>query len=701
MQVSLPSVALITLFARLLIPGDAEFPPQCDETTMHQYSSGWPKKLDWGVYWYGFNDEFEKAAPPYEASRLYNPTRNTLLFIHGWMGNYGGVTTSCWRQTTKCIIFACGDERLMVDYWISQNWNVGIFYWDQFSDEPCLEEAEQKIWLDWFNETQSNTVSLRWVSSDLNKERTYHQFNNPGMNSVTDLCVQGVDAALSKFQGDELRFLSHSLGTGLTARCADFLQGRKSRGRPTRLTLLDPVFPAYHALQTITGWHHTIYAAPPCPVVKVPHEHNRGTFGASTMRATAKHVLNLWKYGVPTEVYLSSSFSEDPKLNTPIRPLEPLVVLVQYLPKWCGNDVPAGMECRHDAMVPLYLLSAESGVPPITAEKGVSQLKNPRQLISSRTGTVFWGGSGTCIMPSPRCTKEQLLQILANQGELASKGFQQRWIQTNGMDTVETHDDAFELQVAPLVFGEDDDALRLPTYTDSIPANSAPSRGTVQHSVSSYILIMSVPCTILMLVVAHLALRVHKHFSCARELTEDFQDTLDCALTTTRGLILEPRSEPGEYSTVDVAHVEPSEVAEWMPHPMRTPVFVHHSNGGHGLEYDQHDLVLQPAELMSPSPPRPQNGAVRQTSTAGVGLLLPFKGCGAVVSSCGPISHGIRRSPGILSRCEAPPFICASPRPVSPQKSPSGSPQGSPLSSPRSSPRLPPSFLHTAYTRVL
>merc|ERR1719158_1825152 len=99
------------------------------------------------------------------------------------------------------------------------------------------------------------------------------------------------------------------------------------------------------------------------------------------------------------------------------------------------------MECRHDAIVPLYLLSAGSGVPPIMGEKGV------RQLTSSQAGTRFWGGSGSCTMPSPLCSNDQLLHILANQGELASHGLQQRWIQTHGMETVATIDDAFELHV--------------------------------------------------------------------------------------------------------------------------------------------------------------------------------------------------------------------------------------------------------------
>lgn len=32
------------------------------------------------------------------------------------------------------------------DQWLEAGWNVGVFYWTPYADEPALHDAEMKIW---------------------------------------------------------------------------------------------------------------------------------------------------------------------------------------------------------------------------------------------------------------------------------------------------------------------------------------------------------------------------------------------------------------------------------------------------------------------------------------------------------------------------------------------------------------------------
>lgn len=343
----------------------------------------------------------------------------------------------CFRQTSRCISYVCEDERAMANAWFAKKWNVGFFYWDQFSDDVCIEAAEKKIWLDWFNTDES----LQWVGLDDEGKRVYHSYTAAG--NVAKLCAQSVAEAMSDFTGPEVRILGHSLGAGLAARCSEYLHLDEHEARPTRMVLLDPVFPRRHALETVIDSEDNVILSPPsCPEIKVPPGVLwESDFGTATMQATARIVKSLWQRGVPTEVYLSSDFSENPSMNTPIQPLEQLVTIVRYQPEFCSHSIPQQQECLHGAVVPLYFLANSDHPPTLAVEEDIRVLE-----------------AGNCKMPSAWCSDKEMVAILLAQRKMSASGHQQRWVQTDGRGTIRTEDDIFKHQVEKL------DLLTAPHY---------------------------------------------------------------------------------------------------------------------------------------------------------------------------------------------------------------------------------------------
>merc|ERR1712166_229966 len=126
-------------------------------------------------------------------------------------------------MTTRCDPYHCrGDEnvpdrRPMFQGWFDKGWNVGSFRWDQFAADSCARDAEQQIWFD----RQGN--GLQWRSNEFGEMSTHHYLENSAQ-SIADLCVTSVKGAMAGFSGKHVRFVGHSIGAQLAARCAALLQ---------------------------------------------------------------------------------------------------------------------------------------------------------------------------------------------------------------------------------------------------------------------------------------------------------------------------------------------------------------------------------------------------------------------------------------------------------------------------------------------
>jgi len=282
---------------------------------------GWPMKLDASVYWMGMlDDQVEKSTG--HKSLLYDPSKPTVIMMHGWTGNgLHGSVRECRRITAKCTPNVCADERNLAKPWLQKGWNYGIFYWDQFADEECFRKAELKIWPDTGHEE-----GLPWKNyNPMLHEESVHLHKAP---SVGHVCAAAVRDALQTFSGPTVRFLGHSFGGQLAAACAQVMyQDTPSHPAvPQRLVLLDPYF---------TMFPHGIGEGVRCQSLRPTR------YGRLAPLATAAAVKMLWERGVVTELYKGSTLTLGPGGDR-ARELETLATFTIVRPAFC----PLGLQCR-------------------------------------------------------------------------------------------------------------------------------------------------------------------------------------------------------------------------------------------------------------------------------------------------------------------------------------------------------------------
>lgn len=368
--------------------------PGCIAKTWEQYPSGWPGKLDWGLYWYGPHNTFEKAVAGQE-NRFYDPYKKTLLYFHGWSGNSGGSMPICYRECTDYHVLdpaACKDSHVyFADYWLELGWNLGYFFWDQFADEPCARDAEQKIW-----GVSHPEVGLRWRGNDSDVKYDWHEFHEA--KSIAELCVK----ALSEFatsKPPEVRFAGHSLGSQLAAACGYQLVVQDQFLAPSRLTFLDPYFSSHHV--GMFRCHELVL------------DEGLGRYAA---KHTADIVLKLWdRYQIPSEVHKSSPYTQADFLGDQNHELCSYSALVFHKHEWCSVTE---WDCKHIASIPTFFMSMKAV-----------------KMVNFK--------DGRCTVPSPVCSTAEIASIVEKQHKLRYEGKQMQWYQTRGQETPSTYDDTF------------------------------------------------------------------------------------------------------------------------------------------------------------------------------------------------------------------------------------------------------------------
>ncbi|MFE8071043.1 hypothetical protein QQM79_08280 [Marinobacteraceae bacterium S3BR75-40.1] len=194
------------------------------------FSSSVFSSLDYGLYWYGYGDNCEKAIPG-QANPYYNKYDKTVIYIHGWQN---GSTPNQNRETFNAS-GSGGPDRDLADYWRNRGYNVGILYWNQFADESEVKDAEAKIW------TANGPRNMRWRSSDGN----YH--SGPSKN-VTQLLYEAYRDNMQGYQGNYVRIAGHSLGNQLAVTITKKIVDANAAGQiagnliPDRVALLDPFY---------------------------------------------------------------------------------------------------------------------------------------------------------------------------------------------------------------------------------------------------------------------------------------------------------------------------------------------------------------------------------------------------------------------------------------------------------------------------
>lgn len=192
-------------------------------------------QLNYGLYWFGANNQYEKASSATsQGSQFFDPTHPTLIFIHGWQKDHV-------KNHDRIVYFNNTDgwpDQDFANLWRSEGYNVGILYWDQFADESELKDAEAKIW------TATGHRNMRWRDGN----GDYH--TGPKRN-VVQLLLNSYDAAMKNYTGPEVRLAGHSLGNQVALSLADQLLTQYHNGQisalavPKRVSLLDPFYSNY------------------------------------------------------------------------------------------------------------------------------------------------------------------------------------------------------------------------------------------------------------------------------------------------------------------------------------------------------------------------------------------------------------------------------------------------------------------------
>lgn len=194
----------------------------------------YPDHLDVGIYWASLDASgavtWAKACGlPETLPTGFDPARNTLVLTHGLQPDFVRKGLRFWVET---------EEMQFVAPWLAKGWNVGIFQWTQFADEPLMrfERAEAKIWTPaYFADMKYN-----YMASD----GVVRVADAPTDKCVADYFVAAyADHAPRLMPGVEVRFVGHSLGSQLALRTAALIQAdARIDKKVDRVALLDPVF---------------------------------------------------------------------------------------------------------------------------------------------------------------------------------------------------------------------------------------------------------------------------------------------------------------------------------------------------------------------------------------------------------------------------------------------------------------------------
>lgn len=199
------------------------------------FAANWPSStfsnLDYGLYWFGTGDNYEKAIPGH-SNAYYNKYKKTVIYIHGWQQD----SSVNKRRESFDVSDRGGPSQNIAEGWLNAGYNVGVLYWNQFADEREVKDAEAKIW------SGNGPKNMRWRRSDGNYS------NASTSNSVTQLLYNSLKTNMAGFQGAELRITGHSLGNQLALTISDALRADVQANNitnkllPKRVALLDPFY---------------------------------------------------------------------------------------------------------------------------------------------------------------------------------------------------------------------------------------------------------------------------------------------------------------------------------------------------------------------------------------------------------------------------------------------------------------------------
>lgn len=282
---------------------------------------------DYGIYWFGKGNTSVK----FVAGRInpnFNVSKPTVIFVHGLET---GTVVRNFRETFN---FKQNDPDNGVDVnsadaWINAGWNIGIFYWEQFSDEQNVTDAEAKIW------TTTGPQKMRWKDSSGN-------YNDTAITKdAGQLFYDNYIQAMTGYTGNNVRIVGHSLGNQMATRLTQLVSRNVDEKKvpanllPNRLSLLDPF------------WS------------KGAKDYLGGKWTGEECRES---VSNLKAKGLAIELYRSTPITQIPFVGDENSSLQDMVVYSCYKP-WFISTTNIG--AKHCAASSIYFLSFNALTPKL------------------------------------------------------------------------------------------------------------------------------------------------------------------------------------------------------------------------------------------------------------------------------------------------------------------------------------------------
>jgi hypothetical protein len=204
-----------------------------------------------------------------EQAGYFDPKKPTLLFIHGDQATF----TKQRKRIDFCYSYPLSNGKQLNTVATNQgwhNWNVGVFYWNQFADDvqgksladfvKAVTYPEMKIY------SSRNRAGMRWSYLD---KKGQLRFCDQGMKhctplprnkygetlSVSDLAWLAYKNAIPNNYHQPIRIAGQSLGAQVAIQLTHRVTTHPKTPQPSQLVLLDPYFtPRIHHI-LIDGHH--------------------------------------------------------------------------------------------------------------------------------------------------------------------------------------------------------------------------------------------------------------------------------------------------------------------------------------------------------------------------------------------------------------------------------------------------------------
>lgn len=201
--------------------------------------------VDWGLYFMSKKQAdgyvyMEKYIPGRD-NKYFIPSAKTMMYTHGYEKN---ASINDYRRENLMYFVTKGSGTIPLGFDTLQfikddGWNFGMFFWDQFADEPSeVKNAEAKIW----NKTNSNNGIKYRVQLSPNKGE-FRSTNQPIRSLSEEFFLTYVSALQNNTENK--RILGHSTGAQLAVALAKRVSDAVTNGTIStnllmnRLTMLE------------------------------------------------------------------------------------------------------------------------------------------------------------------------------------------------------------------------------------------------------------------------------------------------------------------------------------------------------------------------------------------------------------------------------------------------------------------------------